>query len=155
MAKIVCIDTGTAKTGICEVGDVVSIHDDNVELAGPGYTNAKVISVSGVTALEVRKILNAKIPEVKTARRLPVAGKWCFMEDKQVWKDASGKWCDLINRPKYALSLKNLAEDDITVLADKSADISTKQGLLDKALEKIHLDSKNTTEVSDLNLAIK
>ena len=155
MAKIVCIDTATAKTGISEVGDVISIHDDNVELTGPGYANAKIVQVDGITALEVRAILNAKIPETKIAHRLPVAGKWCFMEEKQVWKDATGNWCDLINRPKYALSLKNLAEDDITALADKSISVLTKQGLLNKTLEKIHLDTKNTIEVSDLNLATK
>ena len=151
MAKIVCIDTGTAKTGISEVGDVVSIHDDNVDLTGPGYENAKIIRVDGMTALEVRKILNAKIPEVKTAHRLPVAGKWTFMEEKQVWKDASGKWCKLINRPKYGLSLKDLTVDDATSLVDKNVDITTKQKILDKVTERIHLDSANLTEVPDLN----
>ena len=153
MAKIVCIDKETAKEGICDVGDIVSIHDDNVDLSGPGYSNVKIVSVSGVTALDVRKFLNAKIPQVKTAHRLPVTGKWCFMEEKQVWKDASGKWYDLVNRPKYALSLKNLTTDDINNLSSKSISLTSKQKLLDKVVEKIHLDSSNLNEVLDLNNA--
>jgi hypothetical protein len=36
MAKIVCIAAGTVRPGICEVGDVVGIHDDKVVLTGNG-----------------------------------------------------------------------------------------------------------------------
>lgn len=32
MANVVCIDEATVRVGICEIDDIVSIHDDDVEL---------------------------------------------------------------------------------------------------------------------------
>jgi len=148
LANIVCIKGISA---VCEEWDKVSIHDDDVELTGPGYENANIIHVAGKTAAEVNAILNTKIPETKTAQKLPVAGKWSFLEEKPVWKNSEDKWCDLIKQPKYAITFKDLTATDITNLADKEVPILVKEGLIAKATEKIHLDVKNNVEVEDLN----
>ena len=148
MAKIVCIKGISA---VCEEWDVFEIQDDDVELTGPGYANCYIVHAEGKTAKEVNTILNAKQPEVRTAQRLPVADKWTFLEEKPVWKNSDGKWCDLIVRPKYSITFKDLTEQDKTSLADKETSLLVKEGILDKASEKIHLDAKNNVEVADLN----
>jgi hypothetical protein len=48
MAKVVIIDTGTYRKDINNIGDIVSIHDDNVDLSGPGYDNFKIIDIPGM-----------------------------------------------------------------------------------------------------------
>jgi len=56
MAQLVLIDTGTLRTkdgkAINAIGDLVSIHEDDVDLTGPGYAGFKVVKVPG-TAEEV------------------------------------------------------------------------------------------------------
>ena len=123
MAQVVLIDTDTARPGQ-EVGDVVSIHDDKVELSGLAYKGFRIVHVDG-TVDEVRKTLFAKIPEKKTVT---------------FWKNPSdGTWHVLANEPKFSVTLKNLTSD-IASLTD-----------IDTAVEeKIHLDAKNFTTKSDI-----
>ena len=150
MAQIVCIDTGTLNPEINEIDDIVEIQDDDVELTGSGYELMKVIKVEGKTKAEFNGILNLKRPEQRRAVKILKAGTWGFMEEKEVWNNA-GKWCDLISRPKYAFSMRDITEADRLSLADSKIDISTKNMILDKVAEKISLDEKNLVEVSDLN----
>jgi len=151
MAQIVCIDTGTLNTKVNAIDDIVEIQDDDVALTGLGYEGYKIIKVEDKTRDEVRAILNLKWPEQKRAIKVPSADKWCFIEEKEVWKNADGKWCDLIASPKYAFSMKDVTEADRTSLADTEVAVSTKNTILDKVVEKIHLDVKNNVEVADLN----
>ena len=150
MGQIVCIDIGTLNTKVNAIDDVVAIHDDDVALTGQGHECYKIVKVEGKTAKELNEIFSAKYPEQNRAVKV-VAGKWCFMEEKEVWKNDKGKWCDLVNRPKYAISLKDITTADRLKLADKVVSISEKDTLLNKALEKIHLDTENNVEVVDLN----
>jgi hypothetical protein len=149
MAKIVCTQTTTDKS---TAGDVISIHEDDVELTGPGYEYADIIHVEGKKRNEVRAIFNAKVPEQKTAHKLPVAGKWQFMEEKPVWKHSDGKWYDLVERPKYQITVKDITESDKTNLDSKLVNLSTKESILDKACDNISLNAKNLIEVKDLNV---
>jgi len=150
MAQIVLIDTGTLNTKVNAIDDIVEIQDDNVELTGSGYENFRIIKVEGKTRDEIRAILNLKQPEQNRAVRVS-SDKWCFMEEKEVWKNSAGDWCDLIERPKYSFSMKDVTEADRTSLADERVEVSTKNTILDKVVEKIHLGLKNNTEVADLN----
>ena len=153
MAQIVCIDTGTLNTKVNAIDDVVAVHEDDVDLTGgTGYDGYKIVKVEGKTGTEVSQIFNAKHPEQNRAVKV-TSDKWCFMEEKEVWKNDKGKWCDLISRPKYAITLKDITTADRVKLADKIVAVSEKDTLLNKAFEKIHLDSKNNVEVADLNLA--
>lgn len=63
MAQLVLIGTGTFRPGINNIGDVVSVHDDDVFL-GPSYTDFNVVTVPG-TAQEVFDLLSTKTPEIK------------------------------------------------------------------------------------------
>lgn len=150
MGQIVCIDTGTLNTVVNAIDDVVVIHDDDVDLTGQGYDDYKIVKVDGKTKAKIDEIFNPKHPEQNRAVKV-VADKWCFMEEKEVWKNTSDKWCDLINRPKYAITLKDITTADRLKLADKVVVEAEKDILLNKALEKIHLDTKNNVEVADLN----
>ena len=40
------------KRASADVGDIVSIHEDDVECEGPGYANAKVLKIKGCTTEE-------------------------------------------------------------------------------------------------------
>jgi len=93
MAQLVLIDTGTIRlkdgVAINAIGDLVSIHDDDVALTGPGYVNFKIVKVPG-TAEEVRQRLDANLPEVKQAYKTNApAGKFGFdrPEEIEVWND--------------------------------------------------------------------
>lgn len=151
MAQIVCIDIGTVNIGICELGDIVSIHDDDVALTGSGYINYKVIKVEGKTVKELRAALT--LPEQKTAVKIPEANKWSFMEEKSVWKNSVDKWCELVKMPKYSHTTKDLTAADLTTLSDKLSLSTEKDSSIAKIKNKIHLDSANNIEVADLNVA--
>lgn len=151
MAQIVCIDTGTVNIGICELGDIVSIHNDDVALTGTGYANYKVIKIEGRTAGELRAALTS--PDQKTAVKIPAANKWSFMEEKPVWKNSVDKWCDLVEMPKYSHTTKDLTAADLTTLSDKLSLSTEKDSSIAKIKNKIHLDSANNIEVADLNAA--
>lgn len=62
MAKIVLIAAGTYRPSIHNIGDVGSIHDDDVEL-GKAYDTFTVLKVLGIRAAEVKSIFEAKIPD--------------------------------------------------------------------------------------------
>ena len=150
MGQIVLIAEETLNKDVNEIDDIVEIHDDDVALTGTGYAGYKVIKVEGKTRTEIRNILNTKTPEQNRAVKV-TADKWCFMEEKEVWKDSNGNWCDLISRPKYALSFKDVPESDRETLCDKETEVAAKDTILNKVIEKIQLDEKNNVLVSDLN----
>ena len=86
MAQIVLIDTGTYREGLNSIGDIVSIHEDDV-LLGPSYAGFQILAVPG-TAQEVAALINSKIPETKHVFRSKVAaGEWTDKppEEKEVW----------------------------------------------------------------------
>jgi hypothetical protein len=148
MGQVVLIDIGTLNTEVNAIGDIVEIHEDDVDLTA--YHSYKVLKVEDKTGVEIKAIINAKNPEQKRAVKV-ISDKWCFMEEKEVWKNDKDKWCDLIERPHYAFSFKDVTEADRTSLADKATAVSVKNAILDKTVEKIHLDTKNNVEVADLN----
>ena len=159
MAKIVCIAEGTVRPGICEIGDIVSIHDDDVELTGGGYDSFTIIAMPGLTAVQVRESLAKLQPEGGTAFKAEaVAGEWSLdrPEEKEVWKDpADAKWKFLEAPPKYSMTLADVTEEAKASLAD--AGVSAAARLLtieSQAKEKISLDAKNMVEVTDLNKAV-
>ena len=150
MAQVICIDTGTLNTKVNAIDDIVAILEDDVGTNNAEYSGYKVLKVEDKTAVEIKAILNIKQPEQNRAVKV-TADKWCFMEEKEVWKNDNGKWCDLIARPKYAFSVRDVTEIERTSLADKETVVADKNIIVGKIVEKIHLDSKNNVEVADLN----
>lgn len=148
MGQIVLIAEGTLNTKVNAIDDIVEVHEDDVDLIA--YYSYKVLKVEDKTGVEIKAIINTKKPEQNRAVKV-TSDKWCFMEEKEVWKNSADKWCDLIARPKYTLSFKNVTEADRTSLADKAVAVSVKNTILNKTVEKIHLDEKNNVEVADLN----
>lgn len=154
MAQIVCIDTGTLRSN-CEIDDIVSIHDDDVELGGKGYEFFQIYKIENVTAAEVQDKLNSLIPEQKESFRLDADRlKWTHNQPERIetWKNTDDKWCQVIERPKYAITMASLVAKDKEDLASKEVTKEASILILGKCSEKIHLDSKNNIEVADLNL---
>jgi len=159
MAKIVCIAAGTIRPGICEIGDIVAIHDDKVELTGSGYVNFTVYAFPGLTSEEVRESLAKLRPEENTAFKAEaVAGKWSLdrPEEKRVWKDpADTKWKFLEAPPKYKLTMAYVTEAAKLSLADDKVSVAARLLTIEsQAKEKISLDVKNMVEATDLNKAV-
>ena len=151
--QIVCIAEGTYKPGLNEIGDIVARHEDDVLLSGSGYASMEIIKVSSMTVSEYDTIAKAKIPEISRVYRLDARqNTWTLSnpEEKQVWRNADEKWCDLVSMPKYALNI-NLTAQDKEDLANTGVSKEIKSMILAKMQEKIHLDSKNLIEVADLN----
>lgn len=86
-AQIVCVDTGTVRDGIQEIGDIVAVHDDDVQLTGRGYEHFQIIKISG-TVDEALAIINGKLPELKTEK------------DVSYWDDG-GTWREIKKEPKF------------------------------------------------------
>ena len=124
MAQIVLIDTGTYREGLNSIGDIVSIHEDDV-LLGPSYAGFKVLAVPG-TAQEVVDLINSKIPETKRVFRSKVgAGEWSDErpEEKEVWNDG-GTWREVAARPKYQVNIALTKELESAVADQALADTS-------------------------------
>ena len=157
MARVVVIDEATA-TAKQEVGDIVSIYEDGAELSGPGYEGFKILDIPGISADELKVVLDKKRPERSMAYYVSTGGKWTFdrpqIQEKMVWKDpSSGKWHFLEEEPKFELTIKDLASSDIEALSSKEVSVSEKQYILDKVANKIFLQEENLVEVEDLNIA--
>ena len=98
MAQIVTIAAGAYDPGFNKVGDILSIHDDDVELNSRGYDNFKIIRIKGLTAAEVRAKIKTNEVDVATAFKKN-NGEWTleeeddYIEDRQVWKNPTdSKW---------------------------------------------------------------
>ena len=152
MAQMVLITDESVRPGM-EVGDIVSIPDDDVELSGAGYQTFKIVKVEDYTAKKLREYIEAKIPKKDMAFYLSVGSKWVFErpQEKQVWQDSNGLWYFLEKEPKFQLTAKDLTADDENVLASKLTVESEKQSSLDKILAKVPLQPENLTEAKDLN----
>lgn len=133
MAQIVMIAEGTVRKGLASIGDIVSIHDDDVMLTGQGYECFTVIKVPG-TAQEVLERLNADAPEQKVAfKAMSAKDTFSFKrpEEATVWDD-HGIWRKVENRPKYALNLvvdtelSNQLADEVLTQESKTALLATK-----------------------------
>ena len=148
MAQIVCITKETERAGIAEIGDIVSIHDDNVKLDGSGYVGYEIIKVENQTIDDIRAKL--VVPDIQRAVKVP-ADKWSFMEEKEVWQNADGLWCDLVEMPKYQMTAMALTQGDKNRLANKSTMSSERDTAIGKIQEKLHLNEANNVLVADLN----
>ena len=132
MAQIVLIDTGTLREGLNSIGDVVSVHDDNVVL-GPSYDTFKIIRVPG-TAQEVIDLINSKIPVIKPVFRSKApAGEWSDErpEEAMVWND-NGTWRMVEAPPKYQVNIAVTKELENAV-ADKALADTSKLSILGSA----------------------
>jgi len=155
MAQLVLINTGTIRyvdgVAINAIGDLVSIHDDDVALTGPGYVNFKIVKVPG-TAEEVRRRLDANLPEVKQAYKTNApAGKFGFdrPEEIEVWND-NGVWRKIEKRPKYQI---NVAVDKELEgqLVDEVLTAESKISLLAaKAVPNVITKTENMVEIKEL-----
>ncbi len=140
MAQIVLIDTGTLRKDLNEVDDIVAIHEDDALLSGRGYDCYSVIKVEGIKAQNIKDKFSAKRPETQEK------------DGKTFWLNSEGKWCELVNDPKYHFSFSDVTIADRSTLGSVLSSEITKDAILDKALVKIHLDTDNNVEEPTLNI---
>jgi hypothetical protein len=133
--QIVCIDNGTFRRGINNVGDIVEIQEDNVELTGAGYNNFNKIIVRGLTKTEIMVPINSIRLETMTDPN---------NFDIEYWLDTNtGEWNRIVNKPKYRLNTIDLTEQDINDLNSDIVNNETKLNILRKIKDTIILDPNN------------
>jgi len=158
MAKIVCIAEGTVRPGICEIGDIVSIHDDDANCSGSGYEYFTVLSFPGLTAVQVREsFVKIRPEEAVIYKTTTPADEWSLdrPEEGRVWKALDGKWMFLDAVPKYRITLADLTGIAKASLEDSKIDATARLLTIEsQAKEKIALDAKNLVEAVDLNKVI-
>jgi|WetSurSiteA1Bulk_404760.scaffolds.fasta_scaffold129322_1 hypothetical protein len=156
MAQIVCIAQGTYREGLNNIGDIVSIHDDDVGLTGKAYDSFKIIQVDGVTASELQVKFGSLQPEQAVAFRTDKdAGVWGLTrpEEKQVWND-NGVWKELAKRPKYGTNLSSVDEASLVDTGKGMEALTplTKIATLESsAVVNLKTFEENQVEVADLN----
>lgn len=152
MAKIVCIDIGTKRFNN-NLGDVVSIHDDQEVTSGGAYSMFKIYKVEGLTAKEVKDALNSLMPEIAGIFKIDaVKNEWSLIipTAKMAWKNLIGEWCFLEKQPKYAQNM-NLMQIDYDNLKDTNISKFDKIVILSNCRENIKIDPLNLIEVPELN----
>lgn len=148
MAQIVLIAEGTVREGLAFVGDIVSVHDDDVELTGKGYEGFTIVKVPG-KAQEILDRLQADAPVQKVAYKA-MSDKDTFSfkkpEEATVWDD-HGIWRKVENRPKYQLNL--VADVELSnQLADEVLTSESKTSLLAaKIVYNVATKEENLTEL--------
>lgn len=128
MAQIVCIEKETYNKEINNIGDVVAIHDDDVELTGGGYDGFKIIKVEGMTAKQVQDKLNKNRVETKEEKE-----KRYWLKDKD--------WYEIKKSPKYSFCIDVLTKTDLTSLTNKES--TDKDTVFSKLKDKISLETTN------------
>ena len=152
MAQIVLIDTGT-KREVNNIGDIVSVHDDDVAL-GDSYQCFKIVKVPG-TAKDAVALINSQIPEVKMVFKSSAnAGEWTDAwpeadaqpEEKEVWND-NGTWRELAKPPKYQANLA-ITEELTNSLTDKALTDSSKLSLVKASVSSnLKVMTENQAEI--------
>jgi len=158
VARLVLIAEGTVREDT-QVGDIVSVHDDDVVLSGAGYENFTILDVPGISAKEVSELMVSIAPKVSMAFRLNTtpAGTWTLEqpEEKEVWQNPSdAKWYFVEEPPKFRVTVKQASLDPSTIDTLSNPKVSPKdklqtlQGLIAHTYGR---NSANLTEAKDLN----
>jgi len=146
MAKIVLIGP-TLVSDKAYLKDVVSIHDENVNL-GPAYALFVIAHVPEYTAQQVLNVFDGIKEEVNDAYKTSAeANTWSFVEPERVkvWDD-DGTWRFVEEKPKYRMNLPTTLQE-LADLEDPEVSGATKLTILQKAIDNIHRDSVNQTPV--------
>ena len=104
------------------LGDVVEVVDDNVEL-GDSYKHFKIVVVKGLTATQVREELQKKVLTQKM-----IVTEAAKLEEDSVRKDAyldGDDWKLLVEAPKHSVNL-SIDETKEALLGDEKTVESTK-----------------------------
>ena len=154
MAQIVLIDTGT-KREVNNIGDIVSVHDDDVALGG-SYQCFKIVKVPG-TAKDAVALIDSQIPEVKRVFKSSAnAGEWTDArpEEKEVWND-NGTWRELAKPPKYQANLA-ITEELTNSLTDKALTDSSKLSLVKASVSSnLKVMTENQAEIKIVSAEAK
>ena len=124
MAKIVC--TKNTRPGICDIGDIVSIHDDDVDLSGSGYSGFIVISVKGLTGNEIIQKFDESIPKTR-----------CDIKNQRWEYEKESVWEEMKVYPKYLKNVSTLSAGDLVGLEGTILPKTEKLALLEKVRDNI------------------
>jgi len=146
-----------ANTVAKKVGDIIGVYEDGHRFSDTEQNYYHIESVAGFkTALELKRALRESHYEIKQANRLPVANQWTFTrpEEKEFWRELpDGKWCELVDSPKYKINYHALTIEERRQMAEEELTLEQRVELLKKCENRIKTISANLTEQSELNLA--
>jgi len=149
MAKILLIKT--ANTSLKTVGDIVGIFEDTHKFSEHELLTFNVVKIEGTREEVVAKLNAIHVPMDRAYKA--VDGSWSRTrpEEKEVWKDADGKWYFLEAQPKYKWSTALLTEQEKTTLENEATGLARDAAFKNMIVNPGTWDSKNKVEVTDLN----
>jgi len=136
---LILIDEGTYRPGSNNIGDVVSVYENDAPPSGVGYTNFKCVEVPNMTGAEARAAIGARMPEIKRAFKAKTpADEWGFdpPDEAEFWND-NGSWKQIVDHPKYQI---NIPDPE-----------SKESNILDTAIVNISTDADNQTVKTELS----
>lgn len=142
-AQMVCIGLETQQQGICDIWDILELHEDDVDLTGQGYALFEIIQITNMTKAEVLVLLN----DNKVARREICDPNGCILY--WYWdaeNPADKNWYEVKVHPDYTFTVQDFTQADIVILADDLATTSEKYMVLNKVKDKLILYPQNYEE---------
>lgn len=145
-----------ANTAAKKVGDIIGVFDDGHKFSDTERDYFYIEYVAGFKdARELKITLRENHYEIKGANRLTVAANvWTFEqpEEKEFWRELpDGKWCELVESPKYKINYYALTSEERKQLAEEVLRKEERIELLRKCENRIKTNPVNLTEQPDLN----
>jgi hypothetical protein len=137
--QLVCIGLETEREGICDIWDVVSIHEDDVDLTGPGYEDFVIIKISNMTQSEFTILTD--LIRVDIDRFYNSDGAFV-----KFWYNKNSNppdWYEIHLMPKYKFTVEDFTQQDIVTLTDILSTTPEKAEIINKIKDKITLYPQN------------
>lgn len=142
-----------ANTSMKEVGHVIGIFEDTHKFSEDEHAQFNVMKIEGYTREELVDLLNAKKLLIENAYKLPVGNEWSLQrfEKTQVWKHTDTKWYFWNYQNKFQFTIMNMTQIQKDTLTSKTATKEDKETALAGIEDVVSLDTRNFTEVTELN----
>ena len=139
-----------------KVGDIIGVFEDPHKFSDDEKSYFYIEYVAGFKdARELKIALRENHYEIKRANRLPVGNQWTFTkpEEKEFWRELpDGKWCELVDKPKYKINYYALTPEERQEMAKDELTMPQRIELLRKCENRIKTKPENLKEEPHLNL---
>lgn len=140
-AQIVCIGLETQREGICDIWDIIEMHEDDVYLGGQGYALFEIIQIPGMPKQDVINTMNFNKVDTQLVcdPNMQCKSYWYYDAENPALKD----WYEIKIQPKYMYTVEDFTQEDIVILFDDLATTQEKYTVLQKTKDKITLYPQN------------
>lgn len=150
MAQLLLIKD--ANTPQKEVDDIIGFFEDNHKFSDYEKMVFNIQIIEGYTREAITVFAHNKLPEMKRIYRNKIANGWMLEapEKKTAWKH-DDKWHFLEEEPYKMYTIKNMTQQEKTILEDKDSANLDKLNALSHLECKIAMNPNNMVEIMELN----